>query len=371
MKKWKRSLASALTAALLLIALVPAVMANSAEGAARASAGSGSAAAGEQFSFSGSGSGLALTTAPNVSAGGNYVVTALSDGPELEDVRVEVTADPTDESRQKLIFSGTIPSDAAEGSYEYQIGFRLNGSSLVIPVTTITITVTSASGPTASPSPSQTPSASPNQTQRPLPTLQPAPGWTPNPGPIVTPSPVPSASRQPTAGPEPALPQPNPDGPLALEIKEGPDEAGLVITGVPVSSAAGIQTASELFASLRIPADTEPVILSSDGQPLEAGAPLGTGCRLVLRSADGRVLFEAQIVVSGDVLGTGTISITQVVRMAQALNGTRPLEGIYALAGDFNSGGGIDIADLVREAQILNGIAARCERLSQSRTSGK
>ena len=41
-----------------------------------------------------------------------------------------------------------------------------------------------------------------------------------------------------------------------------------------------------------------------------------------------------EMVVKGDVLGTGILSVAQLVRLAQALNGSAPLFGAYLLAGD-------------------------------------
>lgn len=85
-----------------------------------------------------------------------------------------------------------------------------------------------------------------------------------------------------------------------------------------------------------------------------------TGCTLQLvYSETGAVADSAGIILAGDVLGTGIMDIQQVIRMAEALNHVRPLEGVCLQAGDFNSSGSIDIADLEWEAQLLNGEARR------------
>lgn len=47
------------------------------------------------------------------------------------------------------------------------------------------------------------------------------------------------------------------------------------------------------------------------------------------------------------------MNISQLVRVAQALTGQRPLEGAYFQAGDFNGSGSIDIGDLTAVAALL------------------
>ena len=102
-------------------------------------------------------------------------------------------------------------------------------------------------------------------------------------------------------------------------------------------------------------------IVGSDGTVLAGDALVYTGCVLrLMNDADNTVADSATIIVKGDVLGAsntgkvGTLAINQLVRMAQDLNETRPLDGIYEMAGDFNDNGSIDIADLVAEAQLLS-----------------
>lgn len=52
------------------------------------------------------------------------------------------------------------------------------------------------------------------------------------------------------------------------------------------------------------------------------------------------------IVVLGDVLGTGQIGLSQLIRLAQALSGLKELVGTFLQAGDLNGNGSIDISDL-------------------------
>lgn len=61
------------------------------------------------------------------------------------------------------------------------------------------------------------------------------------------------------------------------------------------------------------------------------------------------------LIIKGDVLGTGLLNIAQLTRLAQDLNGSKPLAGVYAEAGDLNGNGRIDIGDLPILAQWLTG----------------
>lgn len=78
-----------------------------------------------------------------------------------------------------------------------------------------------------------------------------------------------------------------------------------------------------------------------------------TNDRLIIRDEAGNEIGGGILVLQGDVLGSGSMNISQVVRVAQALTGVRPLEGAYLKAGDFNGTGKIDIADLVAETALL------------------
>ena len=127
-----------------------------------------------------------------------------------------------------------------------------------------------------------------------------------------------------------------------------------VATGVTVSKTGTTVSSFLSQLNMMVPAGYSLRIVGSDDQPLASDAIVYTGCKVQLvDDATQEVAAEATIIDAGDVLGTGIIAINQVVRMAQDLNGTRALEGIYQQAGDFNDSGSIDIADLVREAQIL------------------
>lgn len=97
-------------------------------------------------------------------------------------------------------------------------------------------------------------------------------------------------------------------------------------------------------------------IFAADGTQvsLAADARICTGqhgCFYFGGYDEGVRLFD--IVVHGDVLGNGMLNIAQVVRLAQAINGSKPLTGLYLLAGDINRNGTVDISDLSILAEWL------------------
>ena len=132
-------------------------------------------------------------------------------------------------------------------------------------------------------------------------------------------------------------------------------------TGVTVSLTG--TTVDKFFEDYgwKAPAGYSLQIVGADGEVLEGSDLVYTGCVLQLvKDSTGEVVDSATIIVRGDVLGdtntatVGTLAVNQLVRMAQDLNETRPLDGIFEMAGDFNGNGSIDIADLVAEAQLLS-----------------
>lgn len=113
----------------------------------------------------------------------------------------------------------------------------------------------------------------------------------------------------------------------------------------------GPMTAGHLVSGLYAPNDILYVV-NVIGDPVPYDQPIATGDSVLWIDASGNDR-QTEMVVKGDVLGTGILSIAQLVRLAKALNGSWPLYGPYFLAGDLNSSGRIDIADLVAEAELL------------------
>lgn len=123
--------------------------------------------------------------------------------------------------------------------------------------------------------------------------------------------------------------------------------AGPPIPGgsVPIKASAGTRL-QEILKRLDLP-DAWVSADASSAEPLEHTAAAATG---MVVHAPG---MEPQIVVRGDVLGTGIIGLSQLARLAQAFSGVRPLEGVFMDAGDINETGTIELADLTMLASYV------------------
>lgn len=172
----------------------------------------------------------------------------------------------------------------------------------------------------------------------------------------AVPSAEPDTSPSPQPTPTPGVPDGDqillsPDAPEGLGIVISDDGRTQVLTGLTARTLGGM-TAGALKECLTAPAGAALTICKSSGGEAEEDAPVSTG--MVIRAEDKDIYAqEIGIVVSGDVLGTGRLNITQLVRLAQSLNGSKPLEGLYRMAGDLNGDGNVSIVDLVAEAKLL------------------
>lgn len=96
-------------------------------------------------------------------------------------------------------------------------------------------------------------------------------------------------------------------------------------------------------------------IVDAHGWTVSEDKPIGTGMRIELLDSRKQVLDSATIVVRGDLTGTGTTSLSQLVRAAKALGDADTLEDVSLEAGDINGSGKIDLSDLVLLAKMLSG----------------
>lgn len=123
-------------------------------------------------------------------------------------------------------------------------------------------------------------------------------------------------------------------------------------TGIPAGTKDSFVSVGSLISALKLPEGASAVVRNANGVEQVSDAPLATGFVVDITGADdlpGRLT----VVVTGDVLGTGTISLSQVIAVAKALTGQAPLTGPYFMAADFDRSGKIDITDLIREVQLL------------------
>lgn len=80
-----------------------------------------------------------------------------------------------------------------------------------------------------------------------------------------------------------------------------------------------------------------------------------TGQHLFLLEQKSQKYALFALVIDGDVLGNGKLSIAQLTRLARAVSGIEPLEGVYEQAADLNDSDSVNIADLTILASWLTG----------------
>lgn len=142
---------------------------------------------------------------------------------------------------------------------------------------------------------------------------------------------------------------------VQIETRSG---IGKVLTGEALMITRTGYTAEQVLPMAEASADADKTakeIITPEGAVLASGDIVCTGdCMRLVSSENPADLYdEAVIVVQGDVLGSGKMSIAQLVAICRAVTGAHPLRGAYLLAGDFNSNGSIDIADVMKAALLL------------------
>lgn len=125
-----------------------------------------------------------------------------------------------------------------------------------------------------------------------------------------------------------------------LTIAEG------FVTGVDPGS-----SQEAFLRSLTVPEGYNLVLAAADGSSLTPGSePIGTGMQIsAVDPSTGDVAETITVVVRHDVMGTGVMSLTQVVATAEAYTGTRVLTEAQLMAVDSDGNGRLTLTDLVQE----------------------
>lgn len=207
------------------------------------------------------------------------------------------------------------------------------------PVPAPTATLEPEPTPTATPKPEPTPVPSPVQTVEQTPTPVPTPS-------MDSSTPIPSVTAAPTEQLSAELPELLANSSLSIQDTM----IGAALIGLKATSEG--TTLEELMQQFDMPSGSSLQVFAADGTLNDDTAVLGTGDHLVRAAEDGQE-NESVIIVQGDVIGSGTMSLTQLVRLAQAFTGKEPLEGPYLLAGDIGGDGLITLSDLVAEAEMM------------------
>lgn len=158
----------------------------------------------------------------------------------------------------------------------------------------------------------------------------------------------------PTTGAVSVRPAPAPKEPIDLTVSDGlrlePDgPVWRMLRGV---SAAEKRTVSELLSSITTPDGRKLGLYAVDGHIRSANEYPATGDEIVVYGA-GPQKTQVFLEVMGDVVGTGKIDLTQLIRMSMYVNKKFALAGPYLTAGDHNGSGDIELSDLIQEAKLL------------------
>lgn len=223
------------------------------------------------------------------------------------------------------------------------IAVSVSGPGLAQPISaTYVVRITAAGGTTTPTNPPTTPTSAPTAS----PTASPGTSAAPTSGPTSGPSTAPSEN--------PITPVP--DSPVDFEVVDNPTVGGDALEGIEIDGSTGITpSVADLLTFSNLPAGAVMTITTPEGSAVAWNTPTSTGQVVTVRDADGNVISQATVVVKGDVLGTGKINLSQVVRMAAAFRGTEPLEGAFLAAGQWVSSGAgqsITLTDLVLEARL-------------------
>lgn len=112
-------------------------------------------------------------------------------------------------------------------------------------------------------------------------------------------------------------------------------------------------TAEEVLRKLGEAGEGAWITASADSnEPIADSSYVSTG--MVFHPADpsSPTLLVA---VKGDILGNGKIGLSQLVSLAEAVQGKRTLTGVYFRAADLNDNGKIDLTDLVKLVNVITG----------------
>ena len=112
------------------------------------------------------------------------------------------------------------------------------------------------------------------------------------------------------------------------------------------------RTVSEVLAELE---NSHAVIMDKDGNVLSDYDICSTGCKVVL-AYDGEVIDSLDIVVLGDVDGSGIVDSTDYIKIKSMLRGECSLSGVYFSASDVWVDGIVDMTDYLRVKSFFLGV---------------
>lgn len=161
---------------------------------------------------------------------------------------------------------------------------------------------------------------------------------------------------------------PAPDSPGDESVLVPKPDSGIHVTGTGenrfvegITIAAPGQTpptVEALLIDFDVPQGYTITVRSQDGAEVSPTTAVGTGLILKVTGPDGQTAESATVVIPGDVLGTGQMSLSQLVRTASAFAGVNPLTGPFLKAAQLSGSDSdkVSLTDLVQMARLLTNL---------------
>lgn len=124
------------------------------------------------------------------------------------------------------------------------------------------------------------------------------------------------------------------------------DNTGKYISKIPAGTDAAVFVAGFENGSVKV----------YEGENEVASGPMKTGMKIEAFDKDGQPLTSYTTVVTGDVNGDGSISITDLIQINRHLLGLQKLTGASLKAADTNNSASVTISDLVKTNRFLLGL---------------
>ena len=100
-------------------------------------------------------------------------------------------------------------------------------------------------------------------------------------------------------------------------------------------------------------------LIGTNGKELADEESVGTGCRILLKNAQGNTAKALDVLLYGDCTGDGSINVFDLLAVKSKILGISTLQGVYAEAADTaRENEGIDIFDLLVLKSHILGISS-------------
>lgn len=114
-------------------------------------------------------------------------------------------------------------------------------------------------------------------------------------------------------------------------------------------------TVADLKNALHLPDGMQVQVTGANGESVADDAAIGTGHTVQITEGSTPIV-NATVIIKGDVVGSGTMTVSQLTSLASHFKHSGTLEGPYYEAGDLCGDGTIGLSDLVGAARALRNV---------------